>query len=78
MLAYKKSTSNSSKDMKEIEIEDFLTAETKSIVGRIMPILEAENISLISKSNIKSMIWNFKDNIQEKLIKESNNDKSNK
>lgn len=64
--------------MKEIEIEDLLTGETKSIVGRIMPILEAEGISPISKSNIKSMIWNFKDNIQEKLIKESNYDTSNK
>ena len=64
--------SNSSEDM---ELEDLLTEETKKLVGYIMPILEAERISLTSKSNIKSILWNYKDNfnkkIQEKLIKES-------
>jgi hypothetical protein len=40
-----------------------------------MPILEAEKISSQSKSNIKSILWNYKDNLKEKLIKE-NYDKS--
>lgn len=59
--------SNSSKDMKIIE--DLLTEETKKLVGYIMPILEAEEISSTSKSNIKSIFWNYKDNLKEKLIK---------
>jgi hypothetical protein len=65
--------SNSSEDM---ELEDLLTEETKKLVGYIMPILEAERISLTSKSNIKSILWNYKENLKEKLIKESY-DKSN-
>ena len=65
--------SNSSEDM---ELEDLLTEETKRLVGYIMPILEAEKISLTSKSNIKSILWNYKENLKEKLIKE-NHDKSN-
>jgi hypothetical protein len=60
--------SNSSEDM---ELEDLLTEETKKLVGYIMPILEAEKISLTSKSNIKSILWNYKENLKEKLIKES-------
>ena len=60
--------SNSSEDM---ELEDLLTEETKKLVGYIMPILEAERISLTSKSNIKSILWNYKENLKEKLIKES-------
>ena len=64
--------SNSSEDM---ELEDLLTEETKRLVGYIMPILEAEKISLTSKSNIKSILWNYKENLKEKLIKE-NYDKS--
>jgi len=59
--------SNSSEDM---ELEDLLTEETKKLVGYIMPILEAERISLTSKSNIKSILWNYKENLKEKLIKE--------
>ena len=65
--------SNSSENM---ELEDLLTEETKKLVGYIMPILEAEKISLTSKSNIKSILWNYKENLKEKLIKE-NYDKSN-
>lgn len=65
--------SNSSEDM---ELEDLLTEETKKLVGYIMPILEAEKISITSKSNIKSILWNYKENLKEKLIKE-NYDKSN-
>ena len=68
-----KKQSNSSEDM---ELEDLLTEETKRLVGYIMPILEAEKISLTSKSNIKSILWNYKENLKEKLIKE-NYDKSN-
>jgi len=41
-----------------------------------MPILEAEKISMTSKNNIKSILWNYKDNLKEKLIKE-NYEKSN-
>ena len=68
--------SNSSKVMKSIE--DLLTQETAKIVGYIMPILEAEKISSVSKLNIKSILWNYKNELSEKLIKQSNdNDKSN-
>lgn len=67
--------SNSSKEMDSIE--DLLTIETRKLVGYIMPILEAERISIASKTNIKSILWNHKDNLKEKLIKESNeNDES--
>jgi len=64
--------SNSSEVM---DLEDLMTDETKKLVGYIMPILEAEKISSQSKSNIKSILWNYKDNLKEKLIKE-NYDKS--
>ncbi|MFZ9376744.1 MAG: hypothetical protein ACO25K_06440 [Candidatus Fonsibacter ubiquis] len=60
--------SNSSEVM---DLEDLITDETKKLVGYIMPILEAEKISSQSKSNIKSILWNYKDNLKEKLIKES-------
>ncbi|MEY4390086.1 MAG: hypothetical protein RLZZ167_726 [Pseudomonadota bacterium] len=66
--------SNSSKVI--MDLEDLLTEETKKLVGYIMPILEAEKISITSKSNIKSILWNYKENLKEKLIKE-NYDKSN-
>ena len=67
--------SNSSEVIMDL-LEDLLTEETKRLVGYIMPILEAEKISLTSKSNIKSILWNYKENLKEKLIKE-NYDKSN-
>jgi hypothetical protein len=63
--------SYSSKVMKENNIEDILIEETRKLVGYVMPILEAEGISITSKSNIKSILWNYKDNLQEKLFKES-------
>jgi hypothetical protein len=66
--------SNSSKVI--MDLEDLLTEETKKLVGYIMPILEAEKISMTSKNNIKSILWNYKDNLKEKLIKE-NYEKSN-
>lgn len=66
--------SNSSEDMNLIE--DLLTDETRKLVGYIMPILEAERISVASKSNIKAILWNYKNNLSEKLIKQSNHDKS--
>ena len=67
--------SNSSEEMDLIE--DLLTIETRKLVGYIMPILEAEKISIASKTNIKAILWNHKDNLKEKLIKESNeNEKS--
>lgn len=65
--------SNSSKDM--ILIEDILTEETRKLVGYIMPILEAEQISAVSKVNIKAIIWNYKNNL-EKSIKQSNYEQS--
>jgi hypothetical protein len=41
-----------------------------------MPILEAEKVSPQSKSNIKSILWNYKESfnkkLQEKLIKKNN------
>lgn len=67
--------SNSSKEMDLIE--DLLTIETRKLVGYVMPILEAERISIASKSNIKSILWNYKNNLKEKLIEQSH-DKSNK
>jgi hypothetical protein len=67
--------SDPSKEMQIIE--DLLTEETRKLVGYIMPILEAERISNASKLNIKSILWNYKDNIKEKLNKQSNYDKSN-
>ena len=67
--------SNSSEDM---ELEDLLTEETKRLVGYIMPILEAEKISLTSKSNIKSILWNYKENLKEKLIKENHDESKTK
>ena len=67
--------SNSSEVIMDL-LEDLLTEETKRLVGYIMPILEAEQITLTSKSNIKSILWNYKDNLKEKLIKQ-NYEKSN-
>ena len=67
--------SNSSEVIMDL-LEDLLTEETKKLVGYIMPILEAEKISPTSKINIKSILWNYKDNLKEKLIKQ-NYDKSN-
>jgi hypothetical protein len=56
--------------------EDLLTEETKKLVGYIMPILEASQVLPETKLNIKSILWNYKDNLLEKLIKQSNYDKS--
>lgn len=69
------SLSNSSRDMQSIE--DLLTEETKKLVGYIMPILEAEQVLPMSKTNVKSILWNYKNNITEKLIKQRENDKIN-
>jgi len=69
--------SNSSEVMENPEnLEDISTDEMRKLVGYIMPILEAEKVSPQSKSNIKSMLWNYKESfnkkLQEKLIKKSN------
>ena len=56
--------------------EDLLTEETRKLVGYIMPILEASKVLPETKSNIKSILWKYKDNLLEKLIKQSNYDKS--
>jgi hypothetical protein len=73
--------SNSSENMENPEnLEDISTDEMRKLVGYIMPILEAEKVSPQSKSNIKSILWNYKESfnkkLQEKLIKK-NNDNSN-
>lgn len=65
------SLSNSSQAMSAIE--DILTEETRKLVGYIMPILEAEQISSVSKINVKAIIWNYKNNL-EKSIKRSNHE----
>ena len=57
-------------------IEDLLTEETRKLVGYIMPLLEAEEVKQATKINIKAIIWNYKNNLLEKLIKQSNYDKS--
>ena len=69
--------SNSSEVMENSEnLEDISTDEMRKLIGYIMPILEAEKVSPQSKSNIKSMLWNYKESfnkkLQEKLIKKSN------
>ena len=69
--------SNSSEVMENLEnLEDISTDEMRKLIGYIMPILEAEKVSPQSKSNIKSMLWNYKESfnkkLQEKLIKKSN------
>ena len=69
--------SNSSEVMENPEnLEDISTDEMRKLIGYIMPILEAEKVSPESKSNIKSMLWKYKESfnkkLQEKLIKKSN------
>ena len=69
--------SNSSEVMENPEnLEDISTDEMRKLIGYIMPILEAEKVSPQSKSNIKSMLWNYKESfnkkLQEKLIKKNN------
>ena len=59
-------------------IDDFLTNEVRKLVGYVMPVLEAEKVSITSKSNIKKILWNHKENLKAKLIERSNNDGSNK
>ncbi|MCE2688211.1 MAG: hypothetical protein LW595_06690 [Rickettsiales bacterium] len=74
--------SNSSEVMENPEnLEDISTDEMRKLVGYIMPILEAEKVSPQSKSNIKSMLWNYKESfnkkLQEKLIKKNNVNSNN-
>ena len=74
--------SNSSEVMENPEnLEDISTDEMRKLIGYIMPILEAEKVSPQSKSNIKSMLWNYKESfnkkLQEKLIKKSNDNSNN-
>jgi len=69
--------SNSSEVMENPEnLEDISTDEMRKLIGYIMPILEAEKVSPQSKSNIKSILWNYKESfnkkLQEKLIKKNN------
>lgn len=69
--------SNSSEVMENPEnLEDISTDEMRKLIGYIMPVLEAEKVSPESKSNIKSMLWKYKESfnkkLQEKLIKKSN------
>jgi hypothetical protein len=70
------SLSNSSEEMQLIE--NILTEETRKLVGYIMPILEAEQISSVSKVNIKAIIWNYKNNLEKSIKQSENYDKFNK
>ena len=75
-------SSNSSEVMQYPDnLEDISTEEMRKLVGYIMPILEAEKISPQSKSNIKSILWNYKENfnkkLKEKLIKQNNDNSIN-
>jgi hypothetical protein len=73
---YLQKKDNSGREVKSIE--ELLTEETRKLVGYIMPILEASEVSTATKSNIKAILWNYKNNLSEKLIKQSNHyDKSN-
>lgn len=47
--------------------DEILTEETRKIVGYILAILEAENVSIKSKQNIKNILWDFKDNLIKKI-----------
>lgn len=58
-------------------IEDLLTEETRKLVGYIMPILEASQVLPETKSNIKAILWNYKNNLSEKLIKQRNYGRQN-
>ena len=74
--------SNSSEVMENPEnLEDISTDEMRKLIGYIMPVLEAEKVSPESKSNIKSMLWKYKESfnkkLQEKLIKKSNVNSNN-
>lgn len=70
------SLSDSSEEMQLIE--NILTEETRKLVGYIMPILEAEQISSVSKVNIKAIIWNYKNNLEKSIKQSENYDKFNK
>jgi hypothetical protein len=70
------SLSNSSEEMQLIE--NILTEETRKLVGYIMPILEAEQISSVSKVNIKAIIWNYKNNLEKSIKQSEHYDKFNK
>ena len=50
-------------------LEDISTDEMRKLVGYIMPILEAEKVSPQSKSNIKSMLWNYKESFNKNYKK---------
>tara|TARA_R110000868_G_scaffold55727_1_gene173207 strand:+ start:100 stop:294 length:195 start_codon:yes stop_codon:yes gene_type:complete len=61
------------------QTEEILTEETRKLVGYIMPVLEAMQVSSDQKQSIKKILWTFKENLNLKLNQEQlNNDKFNK
>jgi len=60
------------------QTEEILTEETRKLVGYIMPVLEAMQVSNDQKQSIKKILWTFKENLNQKLNQEQlNNDKFN-
>lgn len=49
------------------QIEEILTEETRKLVGYIMPVLEAMQVSSDQKQSIKKILWTFKENLNLKL-----------
>jgi len=56
--------------------EEILTEEFKRLIGFIMPMLEEEKVSKEKRQRIKSVIWNCKDAVTDRLINKRENDKS--
>lgn len=55
--------------------EAILTEETRKLVGYIMPVLEGAQLNEPQKQSIKKILWQFKENVNEKLIQaQSNNE----
>lgn len=61
--------------MNKSNIDEIITQEAQKLIGYIMPILESMNFQEEQKKAFKKCIWQFKDNLSEKLISEKiNND----
>ena len=48
--------------------EGILTEETRKLVGYIMPVLEGAQLNEPQKQSIKKILWQFKENLNQKLI----------
>lgn len=57
--------------------EEILTEETQKLVGYIMPVLEAMLANDLQKQSIKKILWQFKENLNKKLIQAQSNNETN-